>query len=242
MPAGAVEHIGERLPNLNIDLIGGVSGELKVGNLRHSRVTSRRDLSSPDFYKAIARARFMVAAIREHTYYTHKATSSVPAAMITEIPLVTTREFLNVYPCLREGAIHQKINRNEDECASVYEAVHLSDLEYQSAKDEMKYCNSKLWEEAKTAFSDLIVKKNQRMGQQQPIFVDKLGTVTTTSSSSGAVESVGAGSVATSAAVVSVASKESVSPPSIVPDTVSTVATAATTQNIRGSVKNARSV
>ena len=38
-----------------------------------------------------------------------RATSSIPAALIAHVPLVTSGQFLDIYPCLRDAPIHRKM-------------------------------------------------------------------------------------------------------------------------------------
>jgi hypothetical protein len=143
---------------LNIDLIGRVNDDMKLGTLKHGNIRVMSGLSSPDFFAAISQARFMITAIRDPGYSTSKATSSVPAALITEIPLVTTRSFLQLYPCLRDAPMHRYINRNENECDSIHTAAGLSEIDYHAAKAEVQVCGQKLYYEAKETFKSLMLK------------------------------------------------------------------------------------
>ena len=112
----------------------------------------------------------LICIIQE--YYTSRATSSIPAALIAHVPLVTSREFLNIYPCLRDAPIHRKIawgdgspnapeesknstiaNGSESsECSAMNVAVKLSEEEYSTAKKEIEYCSAVLWKQAKVSF------------------------------------------------------------------------------------------
>jgi len=60
-PDGAPLRVG-------IDLIGHVSGDVNAGELKYGKVRFLSDLSAVDYYAAIARARFMIAAIGEDEY------------------------------------------------------------------------------------------------------------------------------------------------------------------------------
>eukprot|EP01034_Spumella_vulgaris_P021279 gene21279-27302_t len=146
---------------LNIDLIGRKNGEVETGTLQHGRIRFLSDLASQDYYMAIARSRFMIAAIRDASYWTSAATSSVPAALMTEIPVVATRSFLQLYPCLRDGPLHVRINSNENECDSIAIAASLSESDYRAAKEEVRRCGEQMWTSAKETFSRILRKDDR---------------------------------------------------------------------------------
>lgn len=149
--------------SLSIDLIGHLNGEVKVGKLSTGRVRFLSFLSSKEYYTAISRGKFMVAAVGEQEYYNTRATSSVPAALITHIPLVTNKNFLQIYPCLRDATIH-KLMAQGTECDSIKAAVSLSDEQYRIAKEEISTCSNILFEQAKDMFLELFenAKKKSR--------------------------------------------------------------------------------
>lgn len=150
---------------LNIDFIGHIDGALDIKKLEHGHVRFLSNLGHTDYYTAIARAKFMVAAVGEDAYYTSRATSSVPAALIGEIPLVTNKHFLKIYPCLRDAPMHKHIAR-ETECESIGVAITLTNEQYKTAKDEIKKCSLSFWNEAKQKYLKIInnakLKKNNQ--------------------------------------------------------------------------------
>lgn len=129
--------------SLSIDLVGRVYGTLDPPKLQYGRVRVLNDLNSVDFLKAIASARFLVTALTDTSYHTAKASSSVPAALITEIPIITSKVMLEIYPCLRDAPIHKRFTK-DSECESMFAAVDLSEEEYQQAKNEVKMCQVQL--------------------------------------------------------------------------------------------------
>jgi hypothetical protein len=140
---------------LNIDFIGHLDGPLDIKKLEHGHVRFLSNLGHTDYYTAISRAKFMVAAVGEDAYYTSRATSSVPAALIGEIPLVTNKHFLKIYPCLRDSPMHIYIAR-ETECESIGVAITLTDAQYKIAKEEIKKCLLSFWNEAKQKYLNII--------------------------------------------------------------------------------------
>lgn len=139
-----------------LDLIGHLNGEVKLSAFKKAgSIRFLNDLSSQEYYRAIARGRFMLASIADREYFTSRATSSVPAALITGIPLVTSRAFLAVYPCLRDAPVHRYIAQ-DSECESLRVAVSLSEEQYQMARREIANCSSVLWEQAKQTIEKIV--------------------------------------------------------------------------------------
>ena len=136
-------------------------------------------------------------------YYVSRATSSIPASLIAHVPLVTSGQFLNIYPCLRDAPIHRKMawgnQGNNDtilgadygtglkegdtmsndtliknsgnvprnilgntECEAMEVAVRLTAEEYSQAKQEIIYCSSHFWNQAKEAFRSA-AEKNKKV-------------------------------------------------------------------------------
>jgi len=135
---------------VSLELIGHLNGELPLPSLQYGSVRFLSDLAPVEYYNAIARAQFMIAAVGED-YTTSRATSSVPAALITNLPLVTSQKFLDIYPCLRDARVHKLIARST-ECESIGAAARLSPEEFLEAKNEVLTCAKMMYEDGKTVF------------------------------------------------------------------------------------------
>ena len=148
---------------VNLDLIGHLMEKLALPDLLYGEVRFLSDLSPVDYYKAISRTKFMIAAVGEEDYYTGRATSSVPAALIAGVPLVANKRFLNLYPCLREAKVHKQI-ATDDECNSIGNAarIGLSTELYQQAKNEVTNCSKKMYEQGRELFRMLGEEVKQR--------------------------------------------------------------------------------
>jgi hypothetical protein len=142
---------------VSLDLIGHLDGDIDISenSFKSGKLRFLSDLDSKSYYTAISRTRFMVAGLKDHEYLTTRATSSIPAALIAQVPVVMTREYLEIYPCLRDQKIHRKIARNS-ECESVEVAFWLTPEEYLQAVEESRFCSSQLWEQAKATFQKII--------------------------------------------------------------------------------------
>lgn len=85
-------------------------------------------------------------------YFELRASSSIPAAFIAQVPVVATRELLNLYPCIRDMPIHRKLNVDESQCTSIKAALGLSVEDYLAAKQELLFCGSRLWGDSREIF------------------------------------------------------------------------------------------
>lgn len=142
----------DRSSNLTLDLVGHVAGNLDLPKLTKGKVRTVSDLPHREFYQALSRGKFMLLGLGEKDYQATKATSSVPAALIAGIPIVFPKALLQIYPCLREAKIHQKIAQ-VTECKSIYAAMQLNDKEYREAKNEVKNCSELYFKNAQNVFN-----------------------------------------------------------------------------------------
>ena len=139
---------------VGVDLIGHLTEELSLPQLRYGDVRFLSDLQPVDYYRAINRTRFLIAAVGEEEYYESRATSSVPAALITGIPLVASKRFIDMYPCLRDAKVHKMIAK-DSECESIAAAARLSDSEYKEALMEVKHCAGVMYQQGRELFAML---------------------------------------------------------------------------------------
>mgnify|MGYP001303711935 CR=1 FL=1 len=140
---------------VNLDLIGHVvGGKLDTGSLLKGKISMRSDLSSTDYYRAIANTHFMIVAVAEADYYCCRATSSVPAALIAGTPLVAQRSFLKYYPCLNTAPIHSLIAK-DTECESIATAHKLTKEQYALARQEIANCSAIFYAEARSLWREL---------------------------------------------------------------------------------------
>lgn len=147
--ADCLRHIERNYSSdLSIDFIGHLSGQIEVGKLKNGKIRFLSGLDHPHFYAAIANAKFLVFGTTSISYFTDAASSSIPAALITQVPLVTSKDFLALYPCLRDSRIHNYMAR-DSECDAMMAALTLTDDQYRQAKEEIKNCSSYLWNDAK---------------------------------------------------------------------------------------------
>lgn len=130
---------------------GEIAGlQLSRGDVRHLA-----NLSSLQFYQAIAGARFLVPAIATEVYFRGQASSSIPAALMTGVPVVTSRAFLRLYPCLAEARVHRRIS-GESECATMEAALRLNAGKYEELRGETRRCAAEYWQNTLLTLKRLI--------------------------------------------------------------------------------------
>ena len=161
MQINARPESGKTPLRVGLDLIGHLTEELSLPQLRYGDVRFLSDLQPVDYYRAINRTRFMIAAVGEEDYYESRATSSVPASLIAGIPLATNKRFLQLYPCLRDAKVHKMIAKNT-ECESIAAAARLSESEYEEALKEVKHCAAWMYQAGRELFSMLAKEAHDR--------------------------------------------------------------------------------
>lgn len=145
--------------SISLDLIGHETEYTPLKTLKSGRIRKLDGLKDTDFYVAIAHSLFLVTALNSDQYLTTQATSSVPAAINAQVPIIADRQTLNIYPCLRDFKIHKQINK-VTECESIYAAMNLTIDEYIEAKNEIIYCGDLFWKDAKETLRTIIVQTN----------------------------------------------------------------------------------
>ena len=142
--------------SISLDLLGQqLDYYMPLQELKNGRIRKLSYLKAFDFYLFIAQSLFLVAALNNQEYLTSQATSSIPAALISQVPIIATRDILDLYPCLKNAKIHKYINQLT-ECESIQNAMKLTIDQYQQAKDEIKYCANIYWELGKKTLLDII--------------------------------------------------------------------------------------
>jgi len=146
--------------SVGIDLVGHVTGDedLQLGSLVTGSVRVLSGLPHTEYYESISRAKFVLLGIAEKDYLTTRATSSVPAALIAQVPLVASREFLRLYPCLRDAPVHRLVAK-DTECEAIGAALDLSPEQYEQARIEIANCTAFFWSHAQDTFRHMAAKR-----------------------------------------------------------------------------------
>lgn len=125
-----------------------------------TKVVTMRDLEPVPFYQAIKQAGLLMTAINHNTeYFTSQATSSIPAALISKVPIVTSLRLLRLYPCLQDplqAPIHHRMNDELSECASMRAVAQLSTEELEQAKKEVERCSAVMYRDSLSLFREIL--------------------------------------------------------------------------------------
>ncbi|RYH13783.1 hypothetical protein EON65_34845 [archaeon] len=129
---------------------------MKITEDMRQWLTVLRAVAHPYFYGAIARADFLVTfANPAYEYNITRASSSIPTAVMTEVPLVLTTDLLNKYDCLYGGSIHRRV-ADTDDCKALKNAIQLTDQERKTMREEIRRCKQLYLEEGQRALYRLI--------------------------------------------------------------------------------------
>ncbi|KAJ3285670.1 hypothetical protein HK104_009377 [Borealophlyctis nickersoniae] len=91
-------------PNVHIRLIG--SGKPpQIPSILKNHVTVLRDLSYPQYYKALGTSSLLLPAFGSQDYYINKASSSIPASIIAGVPVLASQKLLKAYGYLSPDSV-----------------------------------------------------------------------------------------------------------------------------------------
>jgi hypothetical protein len=113
-------------------ILGAGSSKLKIPKDFKRRIHVFDSVSFNKFYQHIAQADLMLSFPNpDHNYSTNRATSTVPAAISCRAPLLLAQDFLQHYPCYKNGSltpIHNRIAKeNDSESLQAYFTLSLDD-------------------------------------------------------------------------------------------------------------------
>jgi hypothetical protein len=121
---------------------------LKVHHFSHLRTAKA-------FYHKISHGNYLALTHLDEEYYSKRATSSIPAALLTGLPLVFDRRMLDLYPCLRDSFHHKRVTK-ETFCESLETVMTLSPIQWQKLVMEVHQCRKLLSEDAQTKLELLL--------------------------------------------------------------------------------------
>lgn len=105
-----------------------------------SHVTLHENLKFRDYFPVISQSDLLVTFSNwRNSYYTDKATSSVPTGLNCGVGLVMPEGMLKLYPCLRDQPTYRLISKAGD-CGSLRAAMGLNDTQLAGLKQESQHC------------------------------------------------------------------------------------------------------
>jgi hypothetical protein len=121
------------------------------------RATGLHNAPYGEFYNAIANSDFLVGGVNSDSYYTAKATSSLPTALINGVPFIASKRLVSIYPCIgNPNSAHNRLLARETECDSIRAASLLTKDEYAELKAETGKCAKELWDHANDVFKGML--------------------------------------------------------------------------------------
>jgi hypothetical protein len=105
------------------------------------------DLAPVDFYSEIAKSNFLLTATGSESYTTVQATSTIPIALLLQVPLVMPAALLGKYPCLRDSPTLRQLS-GETNCDAIQRAVGMNVSHYAAVQAELRHCADTLWQDA----------------------------------------------------------------------------------------------
>ena len=145
--------------SLSFDVIGSTDAPLNLGTFKTGKITVKSGLNAVQYYEEIAKSKFMALGIIQKDYLINRATSSVPAALISRVPIAFSTEYLNIYPCLRDAKMHKQLSK-DNECDAIATALKVTSDQYKILKEEINNCSVILWQQSRQVFKSIISKNN----------------------------------------------------------------------------------
>lgn len=139
-------------PNITLHLIGHNTAGWRppVPEPLQANVVFDDSVDYPVFYGILSRTFALLPAFASDTYYDRKASSSVPASLISGTPLIATRRMLETYNYLREEDIWLQ-NDTESDFDVVGRVLALGPKERQAKKDKVVQRRNAIIQENKAA-------------------------------------------------------------------------------------------
>lgn len=136
------------------------SGAFSVPTDLQEQVHVLSDLPFQQYYAVIRRADFLAAFFAPSTRYDLiRSSSTIPAAIMNEVPVILSRNITAVYPCLRMSRIYRSISLADD-CSSMKAALQLSPADLRQLQEEVRYCKEQWMFEAQAILRQVAAKRS----------------------------------------------------------------------------------
>jgi hypothetical protein len=108
-----------------------------------------------EFYRKIAEGNYLALTNLNEEYYSRRATSSIPTALLTGLPLITDQRLLQLYPCLRDLPSHKKLTK-ETFCETLDTVMRLPHSQWEKLVMEVNHCRKVFTKDAEKKFEILL--------------------------------------------------------------------------------------
>jgi hypothetical protein len=134
---------GTKVNFIGLGKLNFTSPERKSLDLHHySRLEKAKD-----FYHKIAEGNYLALTELDEEYYYRRATSSIPTALLTGLPLIMDHRMLQLYPCLRDSPTIKNITKKTF-CESLDTVMRLPRSEWELLVMEILHCRKMFTEDA----------------------------------------------------------------------------------------------
>lgn len=114
----------DALQNFKLNILGEVLGDFTVPGDLQQYVQLYKTPPDPVFYDVIYHSCGIVPALANPAYYTCKLTSAVITTLMTGVPVVADRAFLDAYSMLSPDTVYEQ-QAGEDELAAMFRMARL---------------------------------------------------------------------------------------------------------------------
>lgn len=184
-----IESIRSEGIDLRIFLLGSQSKKLSIPSHFSNFVTLLRGDTHPQYYATIAHSHFVAMfANPEMRYDSDRASSTVPTAIISGVPVILPSSMLGLYSCLATSPMHASIAGATD-CESLRAAARLSWEELAALRAEAQRCRSVWLREGEQVLSQMVSSSSDVEGAASPVSgsvpVSVLGSVSASAGAAG---------------------------------------------------------
>eukprot|EP01040_Poterioochromonas_malhamensis_P008260 gene8260-8935_t len=146
---------------LRLTIMGQGAKNLRIPFATNTTLRVLDNARFEEYFTHITHNDFVISFVPQvniSEYKANRISSSVSAAVLTEVPILLPISILSQYPCLNTSPVHLKV-AGETDCQSLHNALQLTYIDYLQMKREIRYCKE-LWKwETMTNINNLMKKK-----------------------------------------------------------------------------------
>ncbi len=135
-------------PRIEISIIGYLAKQLNIPPELKNRIKLYDNIPYEKYYTLLQSNDFIATFIQQTSlsnfgYLYNRISSSIPAGVLAEVPIIATSDLLERYHCLNASYWHHFIARPNN-CKSLMAAMEMTYEQYERMKEEIRYCKS-IW-------------------------------------------------------------------------------------------------
>jgi hypothetical protein len=141
-----------------LHVVGHNAKQLSIPVQLATQIRLHDRLSFPHYYRLLAQDMdIMIGYLKDEAkhYDWNRASSSIPTAILSHLPIALAQHHLQLYPCLRDQRIHQYMSQVTN-AATMMRTLHLNQSTLQMAKQEAIFCFQEWQQHNQRQFQQLI--------------------------------------------------------------------------------------